>query len=51
MADTTESRPGISDAEWCVMHEIWQSEPITSGEITARLSETCLLYTSPSPRD
>ena len=40
MADTTESKPGISDAEWCVMHEIWQSEPITSGEITTRLSET-----------
>ena len=40
MADTTESKPNISDAEWCVMHEIWQSEPITSGEITSRLSET-----------
>jgi len=39
-AETTDSKPGISDAEWCVMHEIWQSEPITSGEITTRLSET-----------
>ena len=32
-------RPNISDAEWRVMHEIWHSEPITSGEITSRLSE------------
>ena len=40
MADITASPPGISDAEWCVMHEVWQSEPITSGEITSRLSQT-----------
>ena len=40
MSDTIESKPNISDAEWCVMHEIWQSEPITSGEITLRLSKT-----------
>jgi BlaI family penicillinase repressor len=36
----TELHPSISAAEWCVMHEVWQSEPITSGEITSRLSET-----------
>ena len=36
----TEHQPNISDAEWRVMHEVWLSEPITSGEITARLSET-----------
>ncbi|MFT5300649.1 MAG: BlaI family penicillinase repressor [Mariniblastus sp.] len=35
-----ENRPNISDAEWCVMHEIWQCEPTTSGEITSHLSET-----------
>ena len=35
-----DSRPSISDAEWRVMHEIWQSEPITSSEITTRLSES-----------
>jgi len=35
-----ENQPSISDAEWRVMHEIWRSEPITSGEITSRLSET-----------
>lgn len=33
-------RPNISDAEWRVMHEIWRTEPVTSGEITSRLSET-----------
>lgn len=31
--------PHISDAEWRVMHEIWQLEPVTSSEITTRLSE------------
>lgn len=36
----TEHQPNISDAEWRVMHEIWQSEPITSGEITSRLGDT-----------
>jgi BlaI family penicillinase repressor len=36
----TENQPNISDAEWRVMHEIWTSEPITSGEITSRLSDT-----------
>ena len=35
-----EIRPSISDAEWRVMHEIWDCEPITSGEITSRLSDT-----------
>ena len=35
-----ESQPNISDAEWRVMHEIWQSEPITSSEITSRLSQS-----------
>lgn len=34
----TIEEPSISDAEWRVMHEIWQSEPITSSEITSRLS-------------
>lgn len=32
--------PSISDAEWQVMHEIWQSEPITSTSIIERLSDT-----------
>ena len=32
-------QPGISDAEWRVMHEIWQSEPVTSSELSSRLSE------------
>ena len=32
--------PTISDAEWQVMHEIWQSEPITSTSIIERLSDT-----------
>lgn len=41
MTDTTsEIRPNISDAEWRVMHEIWISEPVTSNEVTDRLSET-----------
>lgn len=34
----TVEEPSISDAEWRVMHEIWESEPITSSEITSRLS-------------
>lgn len=33
-------KPTISDAEWCVMHAIWNNEPVTSGEITNQLSET-----------
>ena len=36
----TENQPGISDAEWQVMHEIWRSEPITSGKVTAQLGES-----------
>ena len=35
-----DSPPSISDAEWRVMHEIWQSEPITSSQITTRLSQS-----------
>ncbi len=35
-----EPSPHISDAEWRVMHEIWQLEPVTSSEITARLAES-----------
>lgn len=35
-----EQHPSISDAEWRVMHEIWQSEPVTSGQVTSRLTET-----------
>ena len=31
--------PSITDAEWRVMHEIWASEPVTSGEITGRIQE------------
>lgn len=34
------STPQISDAEWRVMQEIWQREPVTSSEIISRLSET-----------
>jgi BlaI family penicillinase repressor len=33
-------RPNISDAEWRVMHEVWQTEPVTSAEITSRLSQS-----------
>lgn len=33
--------PSISDAEWRVMHEIWQCEPATSTEVINRLEETC----------
>ena len=36
----TENRPSISDAEWRVMHAVWQNEPVTSGEITSCLSDT-----------
>ena len=36
----TELNPSITDAEWCVMHEVWLCEPVTSGEITSRLRET-----------
>ena len=32
--------PSISEAEWRVMHEIWQCEPVTSTEVIKRLSET-----------
>ena len=40
-SDPTEnSRPTISDAEWCVMHLVWDNEPITSGEISSQLSQT-----------
>jgi BlaI family penicillinase repressor len=35
-----DQRPQISDAEWRVMHEIWQLEPVTSSEITSRLAES-----------
>jgi len=35
-----ENSPQISDAEWRVMHEIWQLEPVTSSEITSRLAES-----------
>ncbi|MDB2317969.1 MAG: BlaI/MecI/CopY family transcriptional regulator [Mariniblastus sp.] len=31
--------PSITDAEWRVMHEIWASEPVTSGEIAGRIQE------------
>lgn len=30
----------ISDAEWRVMHEVWLDEPITSGELVERLTES-----------
>jgi len=35
-----ETGPNISDAEWRVMHEIWQLEPCTSHEVISRLSVT-----------
>jgi BlaI family penicillinase repressor len=35
-----EQSPHISDAEWRVMHEVWQLEPATSGEVTSRLAES-----------
>lgn len=31
--------PSITDSEWRVMHEIWASEPVTSGEIAVRIQE------------
>ena len=34
-----ETNPSISDSEWRVMHEIWASEPVTSGEIAVRIQE------------
>ena len=37
---SNETQQSISDAEWRVMHVVWQSEPITSGEITSILSDT-----------
>ena len=36
----TEHSPSISDAEWRVMHEVWDSEPVTSSEVTLRIKET-----------
>lgn len=36
----TEQGPGISDAEWRVMHEVWRLEPTTSGQVISRLAET-----------
>jgi BlaI family penicillinase repressor len=35
-----EQSPHISDAEWRVMHEIWQLEPATSNAVTSSLSES-----------
>ena len=35
-----EQSPHISDAEWRVMHEVWQLEPATSCEVTSRLAES-----------
>ena len=35
-----DQRPSISDAEWRVMHEVWRTEPVTSAEITSRLSQS-----------
>lgn len=32
--------PSITDSEWRVMHEIWASEPVTSGEIAVRIQES-----------
>ncbi|MDG1875256.1 MAG: BlaI/MecI/CopY family transcriptional regulator [Mariniblastus sp.] len=40
MSDHTIPKPGISDAEWCIMHEVWHGEPITSSEITSRIRHT-----------
>lgn len=37
--NTIEEQPTISDAEWRVMHEVWQSEPITSTQIIERLAD------------
>jgi BlaI family penicillinase repressor len=37
---SNETQQSISDAEWRVMHVVWQSEPTTSGEITSTLSDT-----------
>ena len=37
---TTNEAPQISDAEWRVMHEVWQGEPVTSQQIVRRLSES-----------
>lgn len=38
MPKTTNDHPSISGAEWQVMHEVWQSEPITSTQIIDRLA-------------
>lgn len=31
--------PSISDAEWQVMHAVWQAEPVTSTEVIDRLTD------------
>ncbi len=36
----SDTPPAISDAEWKVMHEVWQREPVTSSELIERLTET-----------
>ena len=36
----SDTPPAISDAEWKVMHEVWQREPVTSSELIDRLTET-----------
>jgi BlaI family penicillinase repressor len=35
-----ENSPQITDAEWRVMHEVWQLEPVTSSEIVSRLTQS-----------
>ena len=39
-SDSMNDQPSISDAEWRVMHEVWQSEPVTSSEIISQLAST-----------
>ena len=34
------TRPEISTAEWRVMHEVWQLEPVSSAVIAERLNES-----------
>ena len=51
----------LSEGEWKLMELLWEDAPVNSTQLVARCREklqwsksttyTCLLYTSPSPRD
>ena len=37
---SSRENPTITDAEWRVMHEVWQVEPVTSQQIIRQLSDS-----------